>query len=322
MATLNTVTANPGTWAGSTPISYQYQWQLCASNGGSCHDIGGATSQTYTIKSTDLGSTLRVTVIAGNSDGSNPAQSAATAQITAAPGPTNTALPSISGSTSVGSTLTAATGTWTGNNPITYAYQWEICGGDGNACSNISGATNSTFQLRPQDPGNTVRVKVTATDSTGPNSATSAATAQITAAVPPPTGCPALAAGANAVAIAGVSSPARLQIASFTPAPAVVAGSSSSLNVSFHITDTCGQAVQGAFVYATAVPYAQFSIPGQGTTDASGNVTLQFSRLHGFPTSKSQRLLVMFVRASRAGDPVLAGISTRRLISLRVDLKS
>jgi hypothetical protein len=93
-----------------------------------------------------------------------------------------------------------------------------------------------------------------------------------------------------------------------------------SFTVRFHVSSTCGQPVQGAQVYATAVPFGQVSIPGQQQTDANGDVTLQFHRLAGFPAARNQRLLVMFVRASKPGDPVLAGISTRRLISLRVNL--
>src|SRR4029077_2475071 len=64
----STLTANPGTWAGSSPISYQYQWQICGSNGGACHDIAGQTASTYQIRSGDEGNTLRVHVIASNSD--------------------------------------------------------------------------------------------------------------------------------------------------------------------------------------------------------------------------------------------------------------
>jgi len=55
----STVTANPGTWNGSTPFAFQYQWQICDSGGNGCHDIAGATSQSYVIKSGDTGNTLR-----------------------------------------------------------------------------------------------------------------------------------------------------------------------------------------------------------------------------------------------------------------------
>jgi hypothetical protein len=78
--------------------------------------------------------------------------------------------------------------------------------------------------------------------------------------------------------------------------------------------------VQGAQVFATGVPYNMVSIPSQQQTDAQGNVSMQFRTLRGFPATPRQHLLVMFVRASKQGDPVLAGISTRRLVSLRVNL--
>ncbi len=40
-----------------------------------------------------------------------------------ASGPTNTRLPSISGTPRPGQTLTASNGTWTGTGAVTYAYQ-------------------------------------------------------------------------------------------------------------------------------------------------------------------------------------------------------
>jgi hypothetical protein len=41
--------------------------------------------------------------------------------------PANTALPTVSGSAFVGSTLTGATGTWS-NSPTSFSYQWQRCG--------------------------------------------------------------------------------------------------------------------------------------------------------------------------------------------------
>ena len=43
-----TLTASPGTWTGTTPIDYSYQWQRCDENGDNCADIPGATGDTYT----------------------------------------------------------------------------------------------------------------------------------------------------------------------------------------------------------------------------------------------------------------------------------
>ena len=236
--------------------------------------------------------------------------------------PSNSSPPTISGSATVGSTVTANPGTWTGSAPITFQYQWRICDGNGGSCHDIAGATGQTYVLKDADTGNTVRVQVVATNSNGSSNATSNPSALVVRSTPAPapTGCPKLAAGAQSVAVADVAAPARLQVTQFQANPAVITRSLTDFTVRFHVADTCGQAVQGAQVYVTAVPFGQVTIPAQQQTDANGDVTVQFHKLAGFPAARNQRLLVMFVRASRAGDPVLAGISTRRLISLRVNL--
>ncbi len=79
------LTANPGTWTGSTPIVFTYAWLRCNPGGQNCVAIPGATQRTYTVQTADVGATLRVRVTATNADGSRNATSAQTAVVTAAP---------------------------------------------------------------------------------------------------------------------------------------------------------------------------------------------------------------------------------------------
>jgi hypothetical protein len=99
--------------------------------------------------------------------------------------PANSSPPTISGTPQSGQTLTATTGTWSGS-PASYAYQWQRCNSIGASCLAISGATTQTYVLTSADVGFTIRVTVTATNSAGSASATSAPTAVVTAASPPP----------------------------------------------------------------------------------------------------------------------------------------
>jgi hypothetical protein len=80
-----TLSASTGSWSGTTPISYTYQWKRCDSGGVSCASIAGATGASYVLASADVGSTLRVSVIANNSAGSATASSAASAVVAAPP---------------------------------------------------------------------------------------------------------------------------------------------------------------------------------------------------------------------------------------------
>ena len=123
---------------------------------------------------------------ASNSVGSGQATSAATAVVTTpVQPPVNTSQPTISGQTVVGDTLTAANGSWS-NGPTGYSYQWQDCDSSGTNCSNISGATNSSYKLASGDAGDTIAVVVTASNSAGSGQATSAATGVVTVPVQPP----------------------------------------------------------------------------------------------------------------------------------------
>jgi hypothetical protein len=235
----------------------------------------------------------------------------------AATGPVNTAPPTIAGTPREGETLTADPGTWTGTAPIKYAFEWQRCSATGASCAPISGATAKTYALTTADVGATLRAKVTATDSTGSTNASSVPTAVIAHAAPA-TGCPS---GSGTADVTAVSPPARLVLDEYQVTPTTVTPSTDSVTIRFHVSDTCGQPVQGALVLATTVPYNQFSKAPEQTTDATGWAQLQMQRLSGFPAARRQQLLVLFARARKPGEKLLAGIAARRLVSTPVSLR-
>lgn len=85
----------------------------------------------------------------------------------AAPAPTPSAGPTVSGVLQQGGKLTAAPGTWAGTGEVTYAYQWHRCDENGAHCTSIRGATKQTYTEVAADVGKTLALNVTATDSSG-----------------------------------------------------------------------------------------------------------------------------------------------------------
>ena len=159
--------ASIGSWTGTFPITYTYQWKRCDAGdpvNGICVSIPGATASVYTPAPADNGFRLRVGVTATDSGGSTLQNSEVTAPVITI-APKNTATPPIlpGGTNTVDQTLTVATGTWSGSSPIAFTYSWRRCNpvGDLESCIPIVGATSSTYVPTVADIGFSLRVWIT-----------------------------------------------------------------------------------------------------------------------------------------------------------------
>ena len=89
-----TLSAPVGSWVGTNPIAYTYQWRRCDATGGACAAIAGATGASYSVVTGDVGSRLRVTVTASNAVGESSAESAPTSSVSPLQSPPPTTQPS------------------------------------------------------------------------------------------------------------------------------------------------------------------------------------------------------------------------------------
>lgn len=136
-------------------MAFSYQWKA---NG---IPIAGATGSTYVISISDYGKVISCDVTNSNSIGSTtvPVSNPLTL---AQSYPINTAAPSISGTATVGLTLTVTNnGSWTGLPTITYTYVWRRNGVD------IPGATSNSYTLLVADRGATITCMVRAANRYG-----------------------------------------------------------------------------------------------------------------------------------------------------------
>jgi hypothetical protein len=197
-----TLTADPGIWAGTEPLSFTYQWQSCDVGSGvhGCNDIPGATTQSITVGlSEEIGPSYQLVVRASNVAGSAVAFSGPS--LVAAP-PTNLTRPHITGLPIIGQTLQSTYGDWidvvstTGGPPSpNLALQWQRCDDQGSNCTDIPGATASTvtpfnatadYTLTDSDVGFRIRSLVEGRGVTAASDPTAPITPANTAPPPPP----------------------------------------------------------------------------------------------------------------------------------------
>lgn len=316
-----TLTANNGQWlyldgrgCGSECV-YTYQWQRCNAAGAGCANIAGATGRTYVLTADDVGNRVLVvnTLTKYDCDAlnqncryvSSSQNSALTPVISArtVAKPTSTAPPAISGEASEREVLTATDGGWTGPAPITTARQWLRCDVAGNGCANIAGATAPTYTVAAADVGLTLRVTASATNSGGTSTSLSAPTPVVTPLAPRP--------GRTTLSIEDVALPQRLIIDRITVSTRPIR-SLTPFTVRFRVSDTRGFRIVGALVQVTSVPPDATRRVTETATGSDGWVTLTVR-----PTTKLQLRaggsLYLFARARKAGENLLAGVSTRQL---------
>lgn len=102
---------------------------------------------------------MEVEVLKGSGSGTRPGGTA----------PVNTVAPAITGTPTVGQTLTVSNGTWT-NTPTSYTYQWQVSFAPGDY-TNIPGATAATYVPVSGNEGGSVRAIVRAQNAGGETSA-------------------------------------------------------------------------------------------------------------------------------------------------------
>ena len=169
----NTLTGSPGQWTGSP--TFTYAWGRCDAPVDECDLIPGATGQTYTVTTRDIGNRLFLQVTGTNVSGSYTEYSDLTL-IVRPGGPTNTSPPEVIGRAAVGEYIDATTGNWTGAQPITYAYQWQLCNSAGADCRDLAGERAATVRVEEAHVGGTLRAVVIASNPDGARASVSSPT--------------------------------------------------------------------------------------------------------------------------------------------------
>jgi hypothetical protein len=145
-----TLTCTTAGWTGGPAFSYQW-----LRNGA---PIGGQTAETYLLAGADNEKAIQCEVTATNAGAAAVGDSPPKVIRSEPPVNTGTSAnaPAITGTATIGETLTCSNGAWTGTG-ISFAYQWLRNGAE------ITAAAASTYTLVAADEGKAVQCRVTAT---------------------------------------------------------------------------------------------------------------------------------------------------------------
>jgi hypothetical protein len=187
------LTADRGSWTGSEPITYNYDWLACDAAGAACVSLqSGAQASQLTLAAAQIGKRIKLRVTATNGAQTPVSADSDPTTAVAAKAPANTVAPSLDDTTpNDGQILHGSAGTWTGTQPIAFAYKWFRCDAAGTPCAEIAGATQQNYTATSTDIGHPLRLQVTASNNHGQQTAAnSAATAAVTANAPQNTAVP------------------------------------------------------------------------------------------------------------------------------------
>jgi len=98
----------------------------------------------------------------------------------------------------------------------------------------------------------------------------------------------------------------------FTPS---VLRSRAPFTARVHVSDTRGYVVRGALVYLAGLPFGRVQAAAEDQTDEAGWASFQLLPTRRLPLVNGGSL-VFFARARVAGDRLIAGASTRRLVQV------
>jgi hypothetical protein len=155
---------DPGTWVANPIATFTTIWQKCTSLlVTSCTNLSAQTGTMITLTDSDLNSYYRVQVTGVNNFGGTIKFSSIFGPVVKPTAPVNTKIPSVSGLSKEGETLTVDKGTWTGYPTPTFTYTWQRCN-PANVCSPISTATANTYKITYEDAGNSIKAIVKATN--------------------------------------------------------------------------------------------------------------------------------------------------------------
>jgi hypothetical protein len=319
----STLSATSGTWTG-TVSTFAYQWVRCAEDGGlpdgsNCVFVSGATSPTYVLVDADVGKRMRIRVTAANSDGSTTVASNATDIVKAAStavAPSNTAAPTVTGRPVQSTYLRASTGTWSGTQPLEFAFRWLSCDTAGNNCKEIAAASDNDYYVRDTDVGLTLRARVTASNDAGSAPVTTAATAVVTAKpAAPPVGIIPLPGGERSIPVTSVTGSERLIVDQVRFSPGVVSSRTQPITVRVRVKDTRGYVVRDATVFIRSTPKVTSGGDGQ-KTGQDGWLSYTLTPERDFPQIRNGYAQQFFVRAYLPGTNPLAGINGYRLVQV------